>query len=305
MKRIKVLVDACADIPKAWRDEYDIDYACLSLIWEGKGEVPADCDWQFYSPKEFYDAVRAATPIKSNQVTAEEFERLYTKYLDEGCDIIYIGCSSALSGSYSMGATTAKRMMEQRPGSKIFCIDPKVASGGQAMLAVSAAKWAAEGKSVEEVAKLTEEKSRHAFQVGTIDTLTYLKRAGRVKASAAFFGNLFGIKPIIVNDINGANAAIAKKKGRQNAVDTCIDMLKDVMCYDGQPYPVEEQTVFIGHADCIDTAEYCKAKIMELIKPKDVVINYIGPCIGASVGPTMFGLYAFGKTAEERTTFGE
>ncbi len=299
MSKIKIITDACSDIPKEWREKYDIDCAKLSLIWDGK-EVPATTDWDNYSAKEFYDAVRAGANIKSNQVTAQEFEGLFNKYLDEGKDIIYIGCSSALSGSYSMGATTAKKIMEEREGAKIFAIDPKVAAGGEAMLAVEASKLAESGMTVEEVDAKIREMAKHAYQVGSVDSLTYLKRAGRVKASAAFFGNLFGIKPIIVNDINGANVAVKKVKGRQNAIETSIAMLKDVMCYDGQPYPVEEQTVYIGHADCLKDAEAIKARIMEEIKPKDVYINYIGPCIGASVGPTMYGLYAFGKTAEER-----
>lgn len=299
MSKIKIITDACSDIPNEWREKYDIDVAPLSLIWNGE-EVPATTDWTNYSAKEFYDAVRAGASIKSNQVSVQVFDELYNKYLDEGCDIIYIGCSSALSGSFSVGATVAKTIMEAREGAKIFAIDPKVAGGGEAMLAVKAAEWAAEGLPVEEVAQKVTELSTHAYQVGSVDTLTFLKRAGRVKASAAFFGNLFGIKPIIVNDENGANAAIKKVKGRQNAIDTCIAMLKDVMCYDGQTYPVSEQTVYIGHADCLEDAEKMAERIKTEICPKEVVINYIGPCIGASVGPTMFGLYAFGKTAKER-----
>ncbi len=299
MSSIKIITDACSDIPKEWREKYDIDVAPLSLIWDGR-EVPATTDWESYSAKEFYDAVRAGASIKSNQVQAGVFEELYNKYLDEGKAVIYVACSSALSGSYSVGATVAQKIKEERGGAEIYCIDPKVASGGEAMLAVKAAEWAEQGLSAAEVAQKTEELAKHAYQVGSIDTLTFLKRAGRVKASAAFFGNLFGIKPILVNDINGANLAVKKVKGRKNAIDTCIEMLKDVMCYDGQTYPVSEQTVYIGHADCLEEAQLMKERIMTEIKPKDVYINYIGPCIGASVGPTMFGLYAFGKTAEER-----
>ncbi len=299
MNKVKVITDACSDIPKEWREKYDIDCAPLSLLWDGK-EVPATTDWDTHTAKEFYDAVRAGASIKSNQVAAKVFEDMFEKYLDEGRSIIYVGCSSALSGSYSVGATVAKNIKERRPDAEIYCIDPKVASGGEAMLAVKASELAESGLSASEVAEKIEDMSKHAYQVGSVDTLTYLKRAGRVKASAAFFGNLFGVKPIIVNDAAGANVAVKKVKGRKNAIDTSIAMLKDVMCYDGQQYPVSEQTVYIGHADCLEDAKQIADRIMTEIKPKDVYINYIGPCIGASVGPTMFGLYAFGKTAEER-----
>lgn len=190
-------------------------------------------------------------------------------------------------------------MMSETDG-EIYCIDTKVAAGGESLLAVEAAKLAERGLSAEEIAQKITEMSAHAYQVGTVDTLTFLKRAGRVKAGAAFFGNLFGIKPIIVNDANGNNAAVKKIKGRKNAIDTCIAMLKDAVCYDGQTYPVSEQTIYIGQADCYDEACEIAQRIRNEIKPKDVVINWMGPAIGASVGPTMFGIYAFGKTAVER-----
>lgn len=299
MEKIQIVTDACSDIPAEWKDKHGIIVAPLSLIWDGK-EVPATTDWESYTPKEFYDAVRGGASIKSNQVCASVFEDIFNKCADEGRAAIYVGCSSALSGSFSVGATVAEKIKRERPECEIYCIDAKIAAGGEAMLAVKAAEWAESGLSAEEVAARTGELSLHAYQVGSVDTLTYLKRAGRVKAAAAFFGNMLGIKPIIVNDKDGANIAVKKVKGRKNAIDTCIAMLKDVMCYDGQTYPVAEQTVYIGHADCIEDAEAIKARIMAEIGPKDVVVNYIGPCIGASVGPTMFGLYAFGKTAAER-----
>ncbi len=293
MNKVKIITDGCSDICKAWRDEYGIDYAPLTVLWNGE-EKPVSCDWDTYSPKEFYDALRAGATIKSNQVSVIEFSNIFNKYLDEGYDIVYVGCTSALSGTVLTGTTVANSVMEERPGSKIICVDPPISCGGEALLAVEAAKLARQGKSAEEIAERVTELGKYAYQVGTVDTLTFLHRAGRVNASAAFFGNLMGIKPIIVNDENGANVAVKKIKGRRKAVDTSIAMLRDAMFGD-QIIPVEEQTVYVGHADCLDTAEYIRDKIMETIRPKDVFIDYIGAAIGAAVGPTMVGLYAFGK----------
>ncbi len=67
---------------------------------------------------------------------------------------------------------------------------------------------------------LSERKKENMFV--TVHSLDALKRAGRVKGSAAFFGNLFGVKPIIISDINGNNAPIKKVKGR-NASLTELD----------------------------------------------------------------------------------
>lgn len=294
MNKVKIITDGCSDIPKYIREQYDIDYVKLSLIWNGE-EKPASCDWDVYTAKEFYDAMRAGATIKSNQVAITAFEEIFNKYLDEGMDILYIGCTSALSGSVSTGRVIAKRICELRPEANITVIDPPIACGGETLLAIEAAKLAAQGLPLAEIAEKIEKLAKTAFQVGTIDTLVYLKRAGRVSAPAAFFGNLFGIKPIIVNDERGANVAIKKVSGRKNALEFCVNMLAEGMLAEDNEYPASEQTVYIGHADCIDAAEQLKARIEELIHPRDIIINDIGPCIGASVGPSMIGLYAFGK----------
>ena len=294
MNKVKIITDACSDISKEWREKYDIDYVPLTLIWNDK-EVLATCDWDNFTAKEYYDALRAGARIKSNQTSALEFEHIYNKYLDEGYDIVYIGCSSWISGTYSVGTTVAKNIMEKRAGAKILTVDAKVSCGGQALIVVEAAKLAASGESAEKIAEHAIELSKHVFQTGSVDTLEFLKRAGRVKAAAAFFGNLFGVKPIIVNDVHGANFAVKKVKGRQASIDYCIELFKETLIFDEQKYPVSEQTVYIAHADCRDTADQIAERIMSEIKPKDVYINFVGPSVGASVGPGMFAIYGFGK----------
>lgn len=294
MAKVKIITDACSDISKEWRDKYDIECAPLTLLW-GTEEKIANCDWDVYTAKELYDAMRSGVKIKSNQVSITTFENIFNKYLDEGCDIVYIGCSSALSGSVTTGAAVAKKISETRPDAKIFCVDPKISCGGEAMVAVEAAKLAASGLSGEEVYEKTVEKAKTIRQFVTVDNLNYLKNAGRIKASKAFFGNLFGVKPIIVNDVHGANVAVGKAKGKKNALDMLVSMLKDAICYDDNEYPVSEQTIYVGHADTREDADYLAKRVMEEIKPKDVYINYIGPVIGASVGPGSAVLYGFGK----------
>ena len=75
-KRVQIVTDGCSDIPDEWRTRYGIDYVPLTVMWNGE-EKPATCEWADYSPKEFYDALRAGAVIKSNQVTREAFRNLF------------------------------------------------------------------------------------------------------------------------------------------------------------------------------------------------------------------------------------
>ncbi|MDE6617469.1 MAG: DegV family protein [Clostridiales bacterium] len=299
MNKVKVITDSCADPCKELREKYNFDYALMSLVWDGK-EVPASCDQDVFTFKDMYDAMRAGKRIITQQVSGPEFERVFTLYLEQGYDIVYVACSSALSGSYNLGMQEAKRLMEKYPDQKIICVDPKNSVCGELIVAIEAAKLAALGASVEEVAAHAEAISPKAMQFAAIGDLSYLKRAGRVKATAAFFGNLFGIKPILISNRIGENEAVKKVKGRKNSLDEIVNMLAASLT--DEEYPASEQTVFVAHADCEADAQYLAEQVKAKINPKEIVINEIGPTIGASVGPETVALYAFG---DQYATLGE
>lgn len=290
MNKVKVITDSCADMDKDLRGKYDVDYAKMSIMWDGV-EKPASTDWDLYTVKELYDAMRGGTRITTVQVPPAEFERIFGMYLEQGYDVVYVSCSSALSGSYNTGTLVAKQMEEKYPGQKVVCVDPRNSCGGEAIVVIEAAKLALAGAGVDEVAAKATELADKSMQFCTVGELTYLKRAGRVKAASAFFGNLFGIKPILISNRDGNNEAVKKIKGRKNSLDAIVDMLKNSLT---DEYPVSEQTVFVMHADCDADADYLAERVRTLINPKDIHIGVVGPIIGASAGPDTVALYAFG-----------
>ena len=291
MKQVKIITDSCSDLDAALREQYGIDYVKMNVVMRGE-EKPANLDWELYSPKEFYDIMRGGERITTTQVPASEFIEVFEKYASEGCDIVYIACSAVLSGSVNTGIVVAKDVMKKYPDANIICIDSKNSCMGEGMIAIEAAKLAAEGKSAAEIAAAVDDMKLSVNQFAAVEKLDYLKRAGRVKASSAFFGNLFGVKPIIISDANGQNVAVAKVKGRSASIRECVNMLKEIII---EP---EKQTLFVGHADCVEAAEELKALAEQELKPADVHMGYIGPIIGASVGPGTIVIYGVGKKVD-------
>lgn len=288
MRKVQIITDSCSDLGKDIREKYDIAYAKMNVVVNGE-EKPASLDWDIYSPKELYDVMRGGERVTTTQVPSQEFITVFTKYLEAGCDIVYIGCSGALSGSVNTGIAVAGELQKKYPEAHIICIDPLISCLGEGMLTVHAAELRDEGKSATEIRDEIEKIKLCANQFVTVDSLDALKRAGRVKGSAAFFGNLFGVKPIIISDINGQNLPVKKVKGRMASLDEVVNMLKDVIT---EP---EKQTVYIAHADCIKDADYLAEKVREVIAPKDIYVNFIGPIIGASIGPGAVAIFAMGK----------
>lgn len=287
MNKVKIITDSCSDLSGELLTKYDIDYAKMTTVCEGV-QQEASLLWEYYSPKELYDKIRNGIKVTTTQVPPEEFTRIFDLYIND-YDIVYIGCSTKQSGSVNTAAVIAKQYKEKYPDSSIYCIDSLNASIGEGMLAIKAAEMRDEGKSAKEIFDSVSAMRNNVREFITVHTLEYLRRCGRVKATAAFFGNLMGVKPILISDANGAQTPVKKVKGRKNSFAEIVDLMKENIT------DSEDQTIYLVHADC-DPAEIeaLKNETLSKIKCKDVLPLYIGPIIGASVGPDAIGLFAFG-----------
>lgn len=287
MNKVKIITDSCSDLSGELLTKYDIDYAKMTTVCEGV-QQEASLLWEYYSPKELYDKIRNGIRVTTTQVPPEEFTRIFDLYIND-YDIVYIGCSTKQSGSVNTAAVIAKQYKEKYPDSSIYCIDSLNASIGEGMLAIKAAEMRDEGKSAKEIFDSVSAMRNNVREFITVHTLEYLRRCGRVKATAAFFGNLMGVKPILISDANGVQTPVKKVKGRKNSFAEIVDLMKENIT------DSENQTIYLVHADC-DPAEIeaLKNETLSKIKCKDVLPLYIGPIIGASVGPDAIGLFAFG-----------
>lgn len=288
MRKIIIVTDSCSDLTGELRKKYDIEYLKMNTVLDGK-ETPASLDWEFYSPKELYDTIRSGKRVTTTQVPASEFEKKFSEYLKEGFDVVYIGCSGKLSGSVNTGKVVAEKLIADYPGAKIYCIDSLNACGGEGILAIRAAQLRDAGKSVDEINREVEAVRNNVNQFVTVHNLNALKQAGRVTGSSAFFGNLLGVKPIIISDTVGNNVPIKKVKGRINSIEEIVNLTAE-----GIENP-EDQVVYIFHSDCLDEAEEVSRLIKEKINCKDTYIGYIGPIIGASIGADALAIFSFGK----------
>jgi len=289
MRQVKIITDSCSDLSKDLRDKYDIDYVHMNTVYEGK-ETPASLDWEYYSPKELYDIMRAGNRVLTTQVPQAEFEKVFSAYAEKGYDIIYISCSVKQTNSVNTGKMVALKVMEKNPAATIICVDSYNSSMGEGMLAIRAAELRDKGCTLQEIEKELIRIRKTINEFATLNTLDFLKKAGRVKASAAFFGNLLGVRPILIQEKNGHQTAIKKVKGRQNSLNELIAMLKDAII------DAENQTIYVVHADCNpDEMKDFQDALKRELNCKDVHISYMGPIIGASCGPETVGIWGWGK----------
>ena len=286
MRDFVIFTDSTSDLNRATREEYDIRYVAMNYSVDDV-EYVASLDWESHSPKEYYDLLRSGKRVFTTQVPQTVYYDAFKAVAEQGKDIVYISCSSALSASVKTAKIVANELKEEFPEAEICCVDSLISSLGQGFLVIEAAKKRKEGLSAAETAKYIESIRLCVNQCGTVESLEYLRRAGRIKASKAFFGNLFGVKPIIISDRTGQNYAYRKVKGITAAR---MAIAEDIKAAANGNY----DTLYLSHADCEEEILKLRDVILSIAPFENVVIDVIRPIVGASVGPGTVIAFCFG-----------
>ena len=276
-----IITDSSCDLPEAIVEELGIKVIKLDFIIEGEEAQNNDA----MDAKSFYRILRTGKMITTSAVSIDRFLGEFEPYLEAGKDVLYLGFSSGLSGTYNAGAVAACELAEKYPLSTIYTVDTLAASMGQGLLVWYAANMKKDGKSIEEVRDFVEDNKMSLAHWFTVNDLFFLKRGGRVSAATAILGTALQIKPVMHVDDAGKLVKVSTARGRKASVDALFAKIKETAT------DVSEQTVFISHGDCIDDAEYLAEKIKSELGVKEVVISYVGPVIGAHSGPGTLALF--------------
>ena len=288
MSKFQIFTDSSSDLTTQMRKDHHIEYFRMGINVDGK-DLPADLDFKEYSAEQLYEWVKDPNvTIRTSLITMEEMVNRMKPYLDKGIDILYLACTSVLSGTFNVFRLTIEDLQKEYPDRKIVGVDSCRAGMPLGMLTMDASKLQDEGKSIEEIVEWVNKEKLKYNLCGTVETLTYLKNAGRVSGASAFFGNLFGVKPIIIADTLGHNYAVAKVKGTKKALMTLFDIVKDTV--EG----IEKPTIYIGQGMAQETSDYFKKRFTEELNA-NIVEYWVGPIIGISCGPGVIHLACYGK----------
>ncbi len=281
MSNYVILTDSSTDLVPEIIDCPDLYFVQLDVIVEGE-EAKENRD---VDSKEFYAKLREKKNATTNAANIEKFIEEMEKHLSLGKDILYLGFSSGLSGTYNAGFVAAKELSEKYPDRKIYTVDTLAASLGEGLLVYLAAKKMEEGVSIDEARDFVEENKLHMAHWFTVDDLFFLKGGGRVSAATAVVGSMLSIKPVMHMDNAGKLIKVTTARGRKASIDALFNKMKETAI---EP---ENQVVFISHGDALEDAEYLADRVKNELGVKDVKISYVGPVIGAHSGPGTLALF--------------
>lgn len=283
----RIVTDSNIDLTQRMIEELDLTVGLMKFTVEGKTYTDQG-DKSEIPLSRFYDMMREGKTSITTQINTAEFESLFEPILQNGEDVLYLGFSSGLSGTYQSASIAAEELREKYPERKIYTVDTLQASMGQGLIVYHAAMLRKNGTDIDALYAWVKENSPKMCAWFTVDDLNHLKRGGRVSAATALVGTMLGIKPVLHVDDEGHLISVSKARGRKQSLDMLVQKMEESVV------DPDKQVIFISHGDCIDDAKYVADKVRAKFGTKKIEINFVGPVIGGHAGPGVVALFFFG-----------
>ena len=257
---VRIILDSTANFSKDLKDKFTVVPLTVNFGEESYADgVEIDND-TFYRKLVTGDVLPT-----TSQPTPAAFAQVFENIVNEGDEAVVITISSKLSGTYQSATIAAEDF-----AGKVFVVDGYTVAIGTGALGEYALDLAESGKSAAEIAQTLEKEKENIRVYAVVDTLEYLKKGGRVSATAAFAGGLLNFKPVIAI-ADGVVQSVTKGRGNKQANSLMnaeveksgtIDFSRPfVIGYTGeddtlmQAYIADYADMWGGNADAIKTAQ--------------------------------------------------
>lgn len=266
---VKIVTDSTADLPVLLAQELGITVVPVYVRFGQK----VYRDRIDISEAEFYQKL-VEDPVHptTSQPSPADFADVYKKLSREADEIVSIQVTSKLSGTYN-SALQGRELAEM--GHPIEVVDSLSISMGLGLIAITAAKAAMAGESLQAVMEEIRQCIPCIRLLGVFDTLKYLLLGGRIGKAKALLGSVLNVKPLLTmrdGELLPAGLARTRSKG----IDRLFDLVKNAL---------NIQELAIVHSTSPDEAGSLKERIASIFDRERIHIARLGPALGVHGGP--------------------
>lgn len=277
LKEYVLVTDSASDISREIAEKYNINVVPIYIHYNGKefkDGVDIDSN-QIYTLQKERKAI-----FTSSSPSPHDFVQVYEKLLEEYKKIFSIHISSKLSAVIK-SARIARGLLKAEKRIKIF--DSLSGSMGTGFMVLTAAKAIIKKYSYNKILFLLNFLRDNIKLYGTIDTLKYLRRSGRVPAIASLMSRILKIKPLL-GIKNGVVEMIGIAVTRHGSL---AEITRKVI----RNFKKERWVIVsIIHTLSLRESEKIMKRIQYSLKCVSIMITECTPVIGAHTGPGLIGI---------------
>lgn len=280
MKNVAIVTDTTACVPPEQVNQYNIEVVPVQLIIDDRTYR----DGIDISPAEFYARLRQSkkTPTTSSS-SPDPYLNAYQNARRKARSILCLTEPAKFSAMFDSAKVAVKMAKTVIPDTVIEVIECHTAAAGQGLVALAAARAAAEDRTLDEVRRITDDIMSRINLFAMLDTLHYLARSGRVPQAAALVNSLLNIKPIFTLNHKDAHT-VALPRTTKSALKRLLKLMETNVGQDRSLH------VAVMHADAAEQAEALKKKISSMFDCVELFITEFTPVMGSHTGPGLFGV---------------
>ncbi len=285
MKKVAIVTDTTACVPREQVDRYDIEVVPVLLIIEGKTYR----DGIDITPTEFYSILRQSKKLPTTSSSSPNpYLEAYQNASQKAQSILCLTEPAKFSAMFDSARVAMDTARATLNNVYIDVLECTTAAAGQGLVTLAAARAAAMDKPIEEVKKVARTIMSKVNLYATLDTLTYLVRSGRVPQAAALVNSILNIKPIFT--LNHADPhTVALPRTMKSAVKRMLKLM-DSGVVRGQSLHVA-----VMHADALGEAITLKDRITSQFDCEEIYVTEFTPVMGVHTGPGLIGVAFYGE----------
>lgn len=214
-----VITDSASYLDPKVAAQYKIKVLPITIIF-GTTQYRDGVD---ITSREFLEKLAAADQLPTTaQVTIQQMQTAFDELSAAGYDeVICVNLSSGITSFYENLVAYSRTVTNI----KVYPFDSKIASAGEADLALLAGSMALEGENAKTIMPRLVELRDSINVCLVVDSLDHLLRTGRISSTSAFVGNLLKIKPMLTFDDAGKIVPLEKARTMKQALAKILDRI--------------------------------------------------------------------------------
>lgn len=275
-----IIVDSIACITKKQVEDYGIRIIPVNILFNGR----VYRDFIDLSSAQAYELLEKAPEFwKSSAASPEDYLDVYQEVSEHAQSILVVTISSKLSMFYTSAQNAKEIFKEKSPQTVIEVLDSETVAAAEGLIALAAARAAAEGKPFDEVVAIAKKVKERVKFVGLLETIRHVYRTGRMPKLASDIGSMLSIKPVLTGSNGRINFAAAART-KQSGVEKMLQIMRKHVA-DSEPVHVA-----VMHADALEEAQELRERVAAEFNCVEIFITDFSPIMGYATGPGTLAL---------------
>lgn len=145
----RIFTDTSANLSTDTTEALGITVVPLSYILNGEEYMCTDT--RKFDGAGYYGAIRKHASVNTSQVNPFRFEEYMEPALQAGDDILYVGMSSGISGSFASAKMAIEQLKAKYPERDLRAVDTLSASLAEGIVVLKAVEYVNAGMDIDEI----------------------------------------------------------------------------------------------------------------------------------------------------------